>query len=64
MNWVVGRAFFQKRGLLRFEDGFEKELSSSQLTVMKQKKIPNTEEDDWFNIHEIFVETVIFYKIL
>ena len=32
--------------MLRFEYGFDKELRSNQLTVVKQEINPNTEEDE------------------
>ena len=55
---MVGGVFGKKRFLERFQDGFEKELISNQLTFVKIESMPNTEEAKVPAIYVVAVETI------
>ena len=61
---MVGGVIGKKRLLVKFQDGFEKGLISSQLTAVKQEMSPHTEEAEEVKIPKKPFKTVDVDKIL
>ena len=58
LTGTMGRVVGQKRYLLRFEDGSEKELRSNYLAAAKQYRSPDTEKAEEVKIPAKLIETV------
>ena len=53
-TWVVVRVVGPRRYSMRFEGGFEKDLISNQLNIMKHDRSYSTEEVEEVNLTVVF----------